>query len=564
MVRHILTRLSAPVRGLHQAAYLLAGLTLASQILALLRDRLFAHLFGAGEVLDLYYAAFRVPDIVFALVVSLVSAYVLIPRLSGITDTEGKARARELVSQTASFLLVGAGAIALVAAALAPWGLFVLFPSFSDSAYRSEFVLLSQLLLLQPILLGLSSVLGSVTQVNRRFFLFALSPVLYNLGIIVGTVALYPYLGLLGIGVGVLLGAIAHLAVHIPVVRSAGLMPRLTLPRPRYLREIVTDSVPRSLALAMGALSTLLLVALASRTGEGGVAVYTLASNLEAVPLSLIGAAYATAAFPVLAEHMNEKRMEEFRMTLITAFRHIIFWSSVITVLAIVLRAHIVRVLFGSGAFDWDDTRLTAAIFAVLAVGLLAQGIVLLASRAFYASGRSWNPLFVQVAGLTLSVVSAYGMLHIAYDYPLIRYFFEDLFRVPEVAGAPILAIAIGATLGQLLMGAIALMTLQRVAPGVARGLARPLFEGLGAAIMGGAAAYIALAFMGLLAPLTKFYVVVAEGAVAGIVGLLVAGTVLAFLENQEFHSLVASLRRLTSTEALQPHGPVLNDPQNS
>jgi len=260
---------------------------------------------------------------------------------------------------------------------------------------------------------------------------------------------------------------------------------------------------------------------------------------------------------------MNEKRVDEFRATLVTTFRHIIFWSSVITVLAIVLRAHIVRVLYGTGAFDWDDTRLTAAIFAVLVVGLLAQGIVLLASRAFYASGRSWNPLLVQLAGLGLSVASAYAMLHVAYAYPLVRFFFEDMVRVPEVAGAPILFIAIGATLGQLLMGALALITLRSVAPGLARGLARPLFEGLGAAILGGAAAYIVLAFMGLLAPLTKLYVVVAEGIVAGLVGLLVAGTVLAFLENQEFHDLVASLRRITSTDPLQPHGPVLNDQQN-
>jgi putative peptidoglycan lipid II flippase len=440
----------------------------------------------------------------------------------------------------------------------------VLFPGFKDSVHADEFVFVSQLLLLQPVLLGLSSVLSSITQVHRRFFLFALSPVLYNLGIILGTVFLYPHYGLTGIAVGVIVGAIAHLAIHIPVVREARLAPSLVVPRARVLLALVRDSVPRSLALAFGSLTTLLLVALASRTGEGGVAVYTLASNLEAVPLSLIGAAYATAAFPVLAEQVGEKKLEAFRTTLVVAFRHIIFWSSVITVLAIVLRAHIVRVLFGSGAFDWDDTRLTAAIFAVLIIGLLAQGLVLLASRAFYASGRSWNPLLIQAAGLVLSVMSAYVMLHVVYAFPMVRYFFEELLRVPQVAGAPIVFIAIGATLGQLLMAVVALLTLHTVAPGVGRHLARPLFEGLGAAILGGAAAYIVLAFMGALAPLTKLYIVVAEGAVAGIVGLLVAGTVLAVLENQEFHDLVNSLRRLTTTEALQPHGPVLADSESS
>lgn len=563
MVRRILTRLSAPVRGLHQAAYLLAGLTLASQLLALLRDRLFAHLFGAGEILDLYYAAFKVPDLVFALVVSLVSAYVLIPRLAGLVEDEGKNRARELVSQTASFLLIGAGAIALVAAIVAPWALFVLFPSFEASAHRAEFIFLSQLLLLQPILLGLSSVLSSVTQLHRRFFLFALSPVLYNVGIIVGTLIFYPTYGLLGIGIGVLIGAFAHVAVHIPVVVRAGLAPRLEIPRLPLLWSIARDSVPRSLALGFGSLSTLLLVSLASRTGEGGVAVFTLASNLEAVPLSLIGAAYATAAFPVLAEQIGAKKIEAFRTTLTVSFRHIIFWSSVITVLAIVLRAHIVRIIYGTGAFDWDDTRLTAAIFAVLVVGLLAQGIVLLSSRAFYASGRSWNPLLVQLSGLLVSVTAAYGMLRLSWEQPMVRYFFEDLLRVPEVSGSGILMIAIGATLGQILMAAVALISLREVAPGVAAPLLRPLCEGLGAAILGGAAAYSSLHFMGTIAPLTKVAFVVAEGTIAGIVGLTVSGWVLAFLENQEFRDLWNSLKKLTTTDALPPHGSIINDRAN-
>ncbi|MBU2329868.1 hypothetical protein KKG57_00145, partial [Patescibacteria group bacterium] len=183
MVRAILKTLSAPVRGLHQAAYVLAGLTLASQILALLRDRLFAHSFGAGEILDLYYAAFKVPDLVFALVASLVSAYVLIPRITG----GSKEQNRKLLSQTASFLLIGGGLLCLLLALFVPSFIFVLFPNAATSQHAESFVLLTRLLLIQPILLGLSGIITSVTQVSRRFVLFALSPVLYNLGIIFGT-----------------------------------------------------------------------------------------------------------------------------------------------------------------------------------------------------------------------------------------------------------------------------------------------------------------------------------------------------------------------------------------
>lgn len=557
MVRRILARLASPVRGLHQAAYVLAGLTLVSQILALLRDRLFAHLFGASEVLDVYYAAFKIPDLLFALIVSLVSAYVLIPRLAALQSKEDVLGMRALLSQTATFLLVAGGVISILATIFAPVIVSVLFPTLAHSAHGRELVFLTRLLLVQPIILGLSSILGSVTQLSRRFMLFALSPVLYNLGIIYGAYFLYPSMGVVGIGIGVLTGALAHLSVHVVIVLRAGLMPRPVILSPKVLWEVISHSIPRSLALAMGSITTLLLVALASRTGEGGVSVFTLAGNLEAVPLSLVGAAYATAAFPVMAQQVGSERFAEFKQTVATACRHIIFWSSIIMVVVIVLRAHLVRVILGSGAFNWDDTRLTAAVLAVLIVGLLAQGIILLAARAFYAANRSWNPFIVQLGDAGISVAVAYVLLHLSRAYPMLRYFVEALFRVQDVEGSSILFIAIGATVGQLVMGAVALFTLGTVAPGVARSLTRPLFEGVGAGILGGAAAYIVLLMLGTIAPLTHLFVVFAQGAIAGIVGLAVAFGVLALLENQEIKDLYASLKKISSFKALQPYAPI-------
>lgn len=556
MVRKILTSLTAPVRGLHQAAYVLAGLTLASQALALLRDRLFAHSFGASDVLDLYYAAFKVPDLVFALVASLVSAYVLIPRIAG----GSKAESRELISQSASFLFIGGGAICLVLAIFAPSFLFALFPQAVGSANADSFVLLARILLIQPILLGLSGIITSVTQVRRRFFLFALSPVLYNLGIIAGAVLLYPAYGLPGIGLGVLAGALAHLLVHVPVLASEKLLPRLVVPSPALLWSVMRDSVPRSLALAMGSVTALVLTILAARTGEGSIAVLSLATNLQAVPLSLIAASYATAAFPVLSESMEAKRYEAFKVTLSAAARHIVFWSAILSVLILVLRAHLVRIVLGTGAFDWDATRLTAAILALLIVGLMAQGFVLLASRAFYAAQKSWNPLLIQVAGLCVSVLSAVGLLALANQVPAVRYFIEALLRVEDVPGTDILLIAAGSMLGSLATGALALLTLRQVAPGVSRSLLRPAFEGAAAAILGGAAAYGVLSFLGNLAPATTLLYVFTEAALAGMVGLVVAGAVLALLANREFKDLADSLRRLKLSTALKPAGPVLSE----
>lgn len=539
MVRRFFERIAAPVRGLHQAAYLLAGLTLASQVLALLRDRTFAHTFGAGQTLDLYYAAFRVPDLVFALVSSLVSAHVLIPRIMGM-DREAT---RRLLSESATFLFGLGGFICVVLAFFMPQFLALLYPNLIASPQQAGFVLLARILLLQPILLGLSGILGSVTQVHRRFMLFALSPILYNLGIILGTVVLYPRWGLPGIGIGVILGAIAYLAVNIPVVVGAGIVPSFRFPRFALMASVVRDSVPRSLALGMGSVTALALTAFASRIGTGAVSVFTFASNLEAVPLALIGSSYAVAAFPALSEASALERRDEFTRILSASARHIILWSVVALGLIVVLRAHLVRVILGTGAFDWNATRLTAALLAILAVGLVAQGLVLLFSRALYAVRQSWRPLFYQTLGGALTIFLAVVFLALPVQgFPVSL---SAFLKVASVPGSAILLLALSAMLGQIFLALLSLLALRSVSPELARTLARPLLDGGVAALVGGVAAYATLAFEGDIAPLTTLMAVFTQGLIAGVVGLAASALALYIVENKEFLIVASALRRL-------------------
>ena len=538
-MREIFERITAPILGLHQVAYLLAGLTLASQLLALLRDRTFAHTFGAGEVLDLYYAAFRVPDLVFALVASLVSAYVLIPRITGM-DREST---RRLLSESATFLFGFGGLICVFLAIFMPSFLSFLYPSFVNSVHQDELVLLSRILLIQPILLGLSGVLGSVTQVHRRFTLFALSPVLYNVGIIAGTVFLYPTFGLIGIGFGVIIGAVAYLSVNIPVVIGEGVMPKLRMPTFSLMLSVMRDSVPRSLALGVGSVTALALTAIASRLGTGSVSVFTFATNLEAVPLALIGSSYAIAAFPALSEASASEKRDDFTRILSSSARHIILWSVVALGLIIVLRAHIVRVVLGTGAFDWNATRLTAAMLAILAVGLAAQGLVILFSRALYAARQSWRPLFYQLAGCALTIILALILLPIGKEG--VPSSLAVFLRVGDVSGTGILFLALAATFGQIFLAVLSLFALRNIAPGLAGMLKRPLMDGCFAAVAGGAATYAVLLVEGGIAPLTTLMSVFTQGLVAGIVGLSVAGLALFVVENEEFRIVTSALARL-------------------
>ena len=551
MIPQFLRRIASPVRGLNQAAYLLAALTLVSQILALLRDRLFAHLFGATATLDMYYAAFKIPDLVFALIASLVSAYVLIPRMSNLTKEES----RRLLSHAASFLLIAGGTLSLILALAAPQFLFILFPTFANSPLRGEFILIARLLLAQPILLGLSGILGSVTQMHKRFILFALSPVLYNLGIILGTVFLYPIFGLPGIGIGVVVGALLHLLLNIPTVLQSGMLPRLTIPDGKLIWSVMRASVPRSLALGMSSLITLGLLSLASRLGPGAISEFTLGGNLEAVPLSLIGAAYATAAFPVLSELHGKGEREQFRQTLTNAARQVILLSSIILVFTIVLRVYIVRVILGSGAFGWQAMQVTAAVLALMVLSLVAQGIILLAARAFYAANRSWNPLFVQLADLGISVGSAWAFVRLAQIYPAFGVSLQNLFGLTNV-GTEVLFVAAGFTVGQVLMGCVALATLRTVAPAVARSLLLPFAQALAAAAAGGLVCTVALHVLGGITETSGIVRVIANAGISGIVGITVTAGILFLLKNQEFREIVGSVRTLRTSRNLPAFDP--------
>ncbi len=551
MVRWIFEKIAAPVRGLHQAAYLLAALTLVSQILALLRDRTFAHTFGLGEILDLYYAAFRVPDLVLALISSLVSAFIIIPRITGMDKEETK----RLLSESATFLLGVGGMICLILAIFMPQFLTFLYPNLVTSVHNSEFILLSRILLIQPILLGLSSLLSSVTQIHRRFTLFALSPVLYNLGIIGGAFFLYPIWGLLGIGAGVIIGSIAYVAVNIYVVIEAGVVPSFRIPTFSLMAPIVRDSLPRSLALGVGAVTALALTAIASRLGTGSVSVLSFASNLQSVPLALIGASYAVAAFPALSEAVALEKRDEFYRILSSSARHIILWSMVSLGLILVLRAHLVRVVLGTGAFDWGATRMTAALLAIFAVGLAAQGLAILFSRALYAARQSWRPLFYQLISGIFTVLLAIALIDFSgnsvggfLNGNNFLQSFAAFLRVADVPGTNVLLIAFASTIGQIFLAIISLIALSGITHNLIRPLFRTFIDGCIAAFFGGLAAYVTLAFGVHLASLTTLISVFTQGFIAGIIGLLVSGMTLFLIENEEFSIVVSAIKKLIHT----------------
>lgn len=556
MVRKLINLLSSSITGLHAAAYIIAIFSLVSQLLGLVRDRILAHLFGASATLDVYYAAFRIPDFLFASIASIVSLFVIIPFLSERLERGGVADARSFLSQITTFF---AGFIALTSAVLwyfAPQLGEVLYPGFSV-AQQAEFVSLTRILLLSPIVLGFSNILSSVTQIAGRFFVYALSPVLYNIGIILGILFLFPTMGLMGIGWGVVLGAVLHAGVQIPSVIREGLMPRLVIIREwRATLAVVGASLPRTTTLAMNQLVLLVLVGFASTLSEGSVTVFTFASNIAAAPLALIGVSYSVAAFPVLSKLFSSGDKDAFIVQLLTALRHIIFWTLPAMAVVIVLRAHIVRTLLGSGAFDWSATRLTAAVLALLMVSLMAHSIILLFVRGYYAAGKTARPLVITVVSSIATIGLVWGSVLVAQTFPITRYFVEALLRITNVPGTEVILIAFAYSLGLIVSAMIFWVLFRRDFGGhIPSDVTRSFWQSAAASILAGAAAYVVLHLTESVFDLSKAFDVFFQGAVAGVAALGVWVLILMALKNPEFTELAETLhtRFWKAPEAVAP-----------
>ncbi len=545
MVKKFFNILSREISGLHEAAYLLGAFAILSQVLALLRDRLLAYTFGAGATLDLYYAAFRIPDFLFVIVASFFSASIIIPFFSEKVRIS-KDHGREFLSAMFSVFLMAIVAASAVAFFLAPYLVPKLFPSFAEEPYRSQIITLTRILLLSPIFLGLSNLFASVTQFYNRFFIYGVSPLLYNLGIIFGVVWLVPRFGVIGLVWGVVLGALMHFLVQAPFVLHQKLMPKLvfSLKKYRTVLSVMVVALPRMLALSAQEVSEFFLVSVASFMSLGSISVFTLSWNLQSVPLSIIGVSYSLAAFPTLSALFAAGERGKFVELLETTARYIIFFSLPLVALFAVLRAHIVRIILGSGAFSWQDTRLTAAALAFFVISLAAQGLILLFTRARYAAGNTKKPFYINISSALVTVISAAILSKTVVMCPDFRIFIENLFRVEDVPGTSVLMLPLAFSIGSIFGALIHIYTFNRDYGGVSKSLGRVTFESSLVAFAMGLVSYITLNIASNYFTLDTFLGVFSQGVIAGLSGVMCGIILLALLGNRELKEVAVALHK--------------------
>lgn len=395
------------------AAAILMAAVLASRLLGLLRDRFLAANFFAGDAwqLDVYFAAFRLPDMVFQLLVVGALSAAFIPVFTRYLLTD-KREAWQVASTIISLGLVGfallAGTIFILAEPLSR----LIAPTFSLREL-SLMVAVTRWLLLAQLFFLVSNFFTGMLQSQQHFIVPALAPIAYNLGIIFGILVLSPVLGIFGPVAGVILGAFGHLAVQLPLTRILGFRFRWSLDwRHPGVRRIGRLMLPRTLALAVSQIELTVAVFIATSLPAGSLAIFYFAQHLNSLPVGLFGATIGQAALPVFSQNTQGRSLDKFKQLLITALNQVLYLSLPAGMILLVLRLPAVRLAFGARSFPWEATLLTGRVVALLAISVFAQAAIQILVRGFYALADTRTPFFTGAAAVLINVLLSFILVY--------------------------------------------------------------------------------------------------------------------------------------------------------
>lgn len=396
----------ADKRQIARAAALVMGLFVLSRLLGMLREIVIGHQFGTSAALDAYLAAFRLPDLLFQLVAGGALGSAFIPTFAGLLAQERRRDAWRLASAIINLLMLLLTVLSFLASLLAgPLVRHIIAPGFTP-AQQALTAHLMRLMLLTPIIFGVSGVLMGVLNSHQHFLTPALAPSLYNFAIIAGALWLSPSLGVEGLAIGVVVGALLHLLVQMPALcRLDGFYAPILGLRDANVREVGRLMLPRTIGLAAVQVNFLVNTILASRLPAGSLSALNYAWLIMLLPQGIFAQAVATAAFPTFSAQAARGEMSAFRSTVSATLRATLYLSVPASVGLILLRRPLVQVLLQRGAFDAHSTAWVASALAFYAIGLVGHSAVEILSRAFYALHDTLRPVLVGLGAMGLNVI---------------------------------------------------------------------------------------------------------------------------------------------------------------
>ncbi len=387
---------------LGKATAIIAILTLVSRLMGFVRDLFLASQLGASTQTDIYFTAFRIPDLIYNLLILGTLSAAFIPVF---TDyyLKNKTEAWRIANSVLNLGIILVGGLSLIIFVFAKPLVSVVAPGFSEEALNQT-VSLTRIFLLSPIIFTISSVFSSTLISFKKFIWVNTAPLFYNAGIIIGIIFFWPMWGLPGVALGVILGAILHALIQLPQLISLGFQWRPIIAwKNAGVKKVVRLFLPRVLGLDISYVNLIIVSIVGSTLVGGTISAFNFANNIQSVPLGIFAISTTLAVFPVLSEEYAKKQYNAFINTFNRAFVRILFFMLPLSILMLLLRAHVVRLLLGYGACDWTCTITTFDALGLLSISLVAQSLVPLLSRAFYARQNTKIPLFISLAAMAIN-----------------------------------------------------------------------------------------------------------------------------------------------------------------
>ncbi len=431
------------------SVYMMMALLLITKVLGFLKLRIIAQLFGATHELDIFWAAFTIPDTLFMIIVAGSLNAAIIPLLASVLHKEGERKLNEFFT---NLMIVISSIIVFIAVLL-----FIFAPQLTSFLIRSDvsqsilnfssritqedfklFVDLTRIMMISPVLLGISTIVTGYLQTRREFFITSLAPLMYNLAMVVGPIIFVVgfKMGVKGVAICAVLGSFLHFAVQIPTLRKY-FKEKVKLTKKSIVSAVKDSAIWKGLKLAVPKMistigeqinivvNTLISFSLAA----GALSSYKFALSLYLFPVNIVGGAFAQSVLPELSSKADKQK--EFKDVFNKTIQLALFLVLPIVSILLVLRLPIVRLTFGVGEFDWRATVLTSWCLVFLSLAILSQTLSQILLRAFYALKETWKPLLAVGVGIVVNIVFAFLLTNFFshyYDWrPILQQVLEQI-----------------------------------------------------------------------------------------------------------------------------------------
>ena len=392
----------AKQKSIFSSAILLSFMIVLTSLSGFLRYRILAGYFNTEE-LDIFFASFRIPDIIFEILITGALTSTFIPIY--LKYKENKKELSENISSIINLIFLALTVFVVIVSLFLDKIIPALTPGY-DLVKMEKIINLSRLLLLGQLpFFVLGNFLTGIGQANNTFFLSALAPIIYNLTIILTTVFLYPTLFLLAPIWGVVIGAFFLFVIQIPLFFKSDFNYQFILKKSKGLTEFIKMVIPRAFTVIVAQIDATIDLTLTTFLGSGAYTVFYLAQHLQLLPVSVIGIAFGQASLPYLTEMFQEKKIGEFKKIISDSLLNLFYLTIPIAFFFIFARTPLVRLFFGGQKFDWEATVSTAVTLSYFSLSLPFHGSYYFLTRCFYSMHDSRTPFYVSIFSIFINTL---------------------------------------------------------------------------------------------------------------------------------------------------------------